>query len=287
VVDAGNYTQAATQLGLTPAAVSKAVARHEAAFGAPLFRRTTRNVQLTDAGRSYYERCRQALALLEDAERSLSLHQEQPEGLVRISMPTTYGHYRVLPLIREFTQEHPRIAFELNISNDNVDLVGERFDLAIRMGEIDDSSLVARKLEDATVGVFAAPGYCKRHGTPKHPTDLGQHLCIGFLRPSTGRALHWGFKDEAGKPFQVDHSKRLRCSGDVLGCVTLARSGAGLVQTYHYIVREDLQQGRLIEVLKPFAGRSARFSLLQPPGQRASLAVRTFADVLIARITKP
>jgi DNA-binding transcriptional LysR family regulator len=243
-------------------------------------------MQLSDAGRLYFERCRQALGLLEEAERSLSLYQKEPEGVVRVSVPTTYGHYRVLPLVAEFASRHPRITLELNISNDNVDLIGDRFDLAVRMGDIDDSTLIAQKLEDAALGVFASPAYLERHGTPLHPSELQTHTTLGFLRPSTGRALRWGFVDAAGKPFEIEPSKTLRCSGDFLGCVTLARHSAGLVQSYHYIVEADVREGRLVEVLRPFAGRSARFSLLRLPGQGASLAVRTFADLLLERCSR-
>ncbi|HEY3498077.1 MAG TPA: LysR substrate-binding domain-containing protein [Polyangiaceae bacterium] len=283
VVEAGNYTQAAIELGLTKAAVSKAVARHEAVLGTRLFRRTTRSMQLSDAGRVYFERCRQALGLLADAERSLSQYQKEPEGLVRISVPTTYGHYRVLPLVEEFTTRYPRIALEVDVSNENVDLVAGRVDLAVRMGEIDDSSLIVQKLEDAPIGVFASPAYLNRHGTPRDLSELDRHTCIGFLRPSTGRALPWGFVDSEGKPFQLAPSKMLRCSGDFLGCVTLARNSAGLVQSYYYVVEDDVREGRLVEVLRPFAGRSRPFSLLRPPGQSQSLAVRTFADMLVER----
>jgi len=282
IVEAGNYTLAAQQLGLTPAAVSKAVARREAAVGVPLLRRTTRSMRLTAAGRSYYEECRKALTLLEAAERGLSSYQREPAGRVRLSVPTTYGHYRVLPLVGEFSDLHPRISLEVDVSNANVDLVADGFDLAVRMGKIQDSGVVARKLEQARVGVFASPTYLDRHGFPRHPLELDKHRCIGFVRPSTGRPIRWGFVDAGGTEIDLEPSRLLRCSGDFLACVTLARRGVGLVQSYHFVVAEDVREGRLVEVLRPFAGRSAPFSLLQPPG-RASLAARLFADFLISK----
>lgn len=282
-METGNYTQAAQRLGLSPAAVSKAIARQEASIGIALFRRTTRSMQLSPPGRVFYEECKKALALLEQAERSLSQHQKEPEGRVRISVPTTYGHYRVLPLVGEFTALHPRVELEVNVSNENVDLVAGRFDLAVRMGEIRDSSLIVRKLEDAELGVFASPSYLERHGFPEQPSDLEQHVCLGFVRPSSGRTIRWAFADKAGRPFDLEPGKQLCCSGDFLGCVMLARHAAGVVQAYRFLVEDDLREGRLIEVLRPFAGRSAPFSLLQPPGQSTTLAARLFADMLVER----
>ncbi|WP_428266140.1 LysR substrate-binding domain-containing protein [Haliangium sp.] len=281
IVEAGNFTKAAKQLGITPAAVSRAVARHEDTLGVPLFRRSTRSVTLTDAGQLYFDQCRQALALIEGAERSLSEQQAAPRGLVRMSVPTTYGHYRVLPLVGDFLARYPEVSLELNVSHENVDFVTDRYDLAVRMGPLDDSALIARKLEDAEAGVFASPDYIERRGRPRHPRELTQHTCVTFARPSTGRPIPWGFRAQDGTPFEVAPGDQLRCTGDFLGCVTLARQGAGLVQAYWFLVEDDVRQGRLVEVLRPFAGRSMPFSLLQPAHPAQSLAVRLFADTLV------
>jgi len=283
VVENGSYTAAARRLGVTPAAVSRAIARHEGELEVRLFHRTTRKITLTDPGRHYYEQCRQALALLEEAERSLSLQERgEPRGPVRISVPTTYGHYRLLPALGEFANRYPKVRLEVNLSNENVDFVGDRFELAIRRGEIPDSTFVVRKLEDAPVGVFASPSYIVRHGAPEHPNDLGRYTCIPYVLPSTGRSVAWGFKDLDGTPFEVDPPDRLRCSGDVLGCLTMARHGIGLVQAYGYLVEEDLRQGRLVEVLTRFAGRSSPFSLVRPSRRGLSLAVRVLSDAIVA-----
>lgn len=281
IVETGNFTLAANQLGVTPAAVSRAVARQEAALGVPLFRRSTRSVKLTDAGQRYYEQCRQALALIEDAERSLSEQQAEPRGLVRLSVPTTYGHYRVLPLVPGFRERYPEVTLEVNISNENIDFVTDSFDLAVRRGELDDSTLIVRKLEDADVGVFASPSYLERHGRPRDTGDLARHTCIAFVRPSTGRPIPWRFRARDGSHFELTLGNELRCTGDFLGCVTLARHGAGLVQAYRYIVEEDVRRGHLVEVLHPFAGCTSPFSLLQPAHRAQSLAVRRFADMLV------
>lgn len=271
------------RLGVTPAAVSRAVARHEAALGVTLFRRTTRSVQLTDAGQRYYLRCRQALAMLDDAERAIADEQREPRGLVRMSVPTTYGHYRVLPLLDELTTRYPAVTLEVNVANTNVDVVAEQYDLAVRMGELADSSLAVRPLEDAAIGVYASPRYLALRGEPRDPASLGEHRCIAFVRPSTGRALPWRFRGSDGGVENHAVPEALRCSGDVLACVTLARAGAGLVQTYGFVVEEDLRAGRLVEVLRPYGGVTNRFSLLQPPGKRP-LAARLVAEFLRTRV---
>jgi len=279
--EAGSFTAAAHQLGLTPAAVSRSIAQHELLLGVRLFRRTTRRVSLTDEGQAYFEPCRQALSLIEEAERKLSQRQTKPRGRVRISVPTTYGHHRALPVVARFGEQYPEVDVEVNVSNRNVDLIADGYDLVVRAGELGDSTLVARKLEDASLGVFASPGYLAAQGTPKTPDDLSRHRVIGFVRPSTGRVLDLLFKQKGGAPFQVAVKPTLRCSDDFLGCVTLARAGAGLTQAFHFLVKDAIARGELVEVLKPYAGRSRPFTLLQPSGRAPSLAARLLGDALI------
>jgi DNA-binding transcriptional LysR family regulator len=283
-VDAGSFTAAATQLGMTPAGVSRAIARHEEALGATLLRRTTRRMALTDEGRAYYASCREALALLEAAERELADARAAPRGLVRVSAPTTYGHYRLVPFVADLAARYPEVEVELNVQNRNVDVVAEGYDLAIRMGELGSSSLTARKLEDASLGVFASPEYLARHPRPRAPDDLERHALLGFIRPSSGRVLPWLFRARDGAPFEVAPRARVRVSDDFLASIGLARAGAGLVQAYHFLVAAEVARGELVEVLKPFAGRTRPFTLLQPAagagGRR--LAVRLFADELAA-----
>lgn len=283
VVETGNFTQAAVKLGMTPAAVSRAVARHEAELAVQLFQRTTRRVQLTEAGRRYFERCSQAMEIIEDAQRSVVEQQEEAQGLVRISVPATYGHYRVLPLLGEFLDQHPRVTVELDISAQNVDLLADRFDLVVRMGPLPDSNLIARKLEDAPIGIFASPRYLAVHGQPASPEELDEHSCITFERPSTGKALPWLFLDRQGRPMQVTPRSRLRCAGDVWGCVALARLGAGLIHSFRFMVEEDLRAGRLVEVLREYSGRTGAFTLLQPAHGDRSLAVRRLAEFVVGR----
>jgi DNA-binding transcriptional LysR family regulator len=280
-----SFTAAATAAGVTPAAVSRSVSRLEERMGVRLFVRTTRQIRLTDAGRTYFEQCRDALAQLVDAERQATGEQSAPAGKLRISMPTPYAHYRVLPLLPEFRARHPQIQVDVHISNRNIDFAEESYDLAIRGRAPDESNLIARKLEDAELVVVATPGYLARAGTPASPDDLTQHDCVQFDLPSSGRRIPWLFTDrETGQMVERPTEGGYSSGGDVLGGVTLARAGAGLFQTYRFVVERDLREGSLVEVLSAFGGTSRPFVLLYPHGRHLSLRVRSFVDFLVEKL---
>jgi DNA-binding transcriptional LysR family regulator len=269
-------------LGITPAAVSRSIARLENRLAVRLFNRTTRQVKLTDDGRTYFEQCRQALEQIQNAEHILSGKQKTPSGRLRISVPTTYGHARLMPLLPLFIAKYPKIELDMDISNRNIDFIEEGFDLAIRLGEQQDSGLVARTLENASVGIFASPGYLRKHGQPKTLQDLNNHQCLVFILPSTGKALAWQFNNRG--PVDQTMRSRIRFHGDVLGAVNAAAAGAGLVQTYHFIAQDYVERGLLKEVLKPFGGRTRQFSLLYPRNRHLSSKVRVFVDFLVKQV---
>lgn len=283
--EAGSFTAAANLAGVTPAAVSRSVARLEQRLGVRLFVRSTRSIRLTEGGTAYFEECRAALALLTEAERRVSGAQVQPSGTVRISVPTTYGHYRLLPLLPAFRAKYPLIKLHVQVSNHNVDLHEERFDFAIRFRAQPESSLVARHLEDAALVVVAHPGYLKRAGTPKTLADLADHDCIEFDLPSTGRPIPWLFR-EAGSDVEYAAQGSYRCADDVLSGVTLAKAGAGLFQTYRFIVEEDLATGRLVEVLADLGGRSRPVSLMYPHGKTLPSRARVFVEYLLDAVAE-
>ena len=282
--DLGSFTGAAEFMGLTPASVSRSIARLEARLGVRLFTRTTRSVRLTGDGELYRAQCQQALDQIAEAERAITGSQKVPGGTLRVSVPTTYAHYRLLPLLPRFTQAYPKIELEVNISNRMIDFVEEGYDLAIRLGTPRDSRLIAHALEDATLGVFASPAYLRENGTPKTLADLRQHDCIQFVLPSTGRAMPWIFKDDAGNDVDFAFRSRMRVHEDVLGCVSWARAGGGLFQIYHFIAADDLQRGELVEVMQAHAGRSRPFSILYPQNRHLSSKVRVFVDWVVELI---
>jgi DNA-binding transcriptional LysR family regulator len=278
-----SFTAAATAASVTPAAVSRAVARLEKRLDVRLFVRTTRQIRLTDQGRRYFEQCRLALSQLADAEREATGQQTTPAGVLRISMPTPYGHYRVLPLLADFRERYPEVTVETHLSNRNIDFADEGFDLAIRGRAPRDSGLIARKLEDATLVLVASPAYLRKAGKLETPEDLIHHDCIQFELPSTGRNLPWQFIQN-GESVEITTRGGYGSSGDALAGVTLARHGAGVFQTYRFIVEKDIADGTLKEMLIPYGGSSRPFILLYPHGRHLSSRVRSLVEFLLQRL---
>ncbi len=276
--ETGSFSRAAELLGVTPQATSRAVARLEKALGVTLFRRTTRSLAATEAARCYYAACRGALGLLAEGERQLSHQRSSPSGVVRLSLPTSYGHHRLLPALVRFRERHPGVEVELHVSNRNVDFVRDGHDLAIRMGKLEDASLTARKLGDFPVGVFGSPEYLARSGAPARPAELDTHSCIAFVMPSTGRVLPWSFRPE---PAAYLPKASYRVGDDVLALVTLARAGLGLIQTYDFLVAQDVARGALVEVLSAHRGASRPFSLIYPRGVTQSRATRAMIEFIL------
>jgi DNA-binding transcriptional LysR family regulator len=275
----GSFTAAARARGVTPAADSRSVARLEARLGARLFVRTTRQVSLTEAGSLYFEQCRQGLAQLIDAERAVTGAHGMPAGVVRISVPTTYGHHRVLPLLPRFCARYPDVRVEIHVSNRNIDFVDEGYDLAIRARDLPDSRLVGHKLEDAELVVVAAPGYLAARGRPESIAALARHDCIAFALPSTNRPVPWLLRD-GGATVEVAVAGACCVYEDLMAGVTLARGGAGLFQAYRFTVEDDLRAGTLVEVLREHGGCARPFSVLYPHGRHLALKVRAFLEFL-------
>jgi DNA-binding transcriptional LysR family regulator len=282
VVEKGTLSAGAVTLGTTPSVLSRAISRLEARLGVQLLRRTTRRLNLTDAGALYLEQSRSAFALIDDAERRIQGQDGVLSGRVRLSVPTTYGHYRLPSLLSRFGQAFPQVRVELSITNRNVDLVAEGYDLAIRLGPLPDSGLVGRKLEDARLCLVAAPQYLERAGTPRHLDELATHACLLFVMPSSGRIAPWLFR--------INHEDRewlpagnVQVSDDVLGIVSLAQAGMGICQTYDFIVRERIARGELVALLEDVGGRSRPFSIIYPPHRQLPAAARALIDFLIGQ----
>ncbi len=278
--EAGSFSAAALEAGVTPAAVSRSISRLEERLAVRLFVRTTRSIRLTEAGRAYFEQCRQALAQLIEAEREAMGKQSQAAGTLRLSLPTTYGHHRILPLLPLFRARHPDVKVDIHLSNRNIDFVSEGYDMAIRVRALPDSGLIARHLEDAALVVVATKSYLAANGTPVTLDDLALHDCIQFELPSSGRRIPWLFQDQ-GKELEILAQGGYCLSEDVLGGVTLAKNGAGLFQTYKFVVEKELQSGELVQVLTPYQGRSRPFTLLYPHSRHIPLRLRAFIDFLM------
>lgn len=278
----GNFTEAAKALDVSPQAVSRAVARLEADLGVTLFRRSTRHIHATEQGRLYYTSARDALQALLEAERKLLAEEEDRiEGCVRVLLPTAYAHRRFLPWLARFQNHFPGIDVELTISNRQLDFVAEGFDLAIRAGDVKrSSSYTIRKLGDFSLGVFASPAYLAEQGTPTFPMELEQHRCLLFTRPHSNKVLPWTFSPD---PDVFIPPSSIRVSQDELGLVTLAKQGAGFVQLPHFLVRDELERGELVEVLRSHGGRARTFSLLCHAERLEDLAVQKLVEFVMER----
>lgn len=269
----------AIHLSTTPSVISRTITRLEKKLGIQFFRRTTRHLSLTEAGQLYYEKMQHAFQLIDHAERVIQGEQLQISGKIKLSVPTTYGHYRLPPLLEKFLLQYPDIQIEISISNRNVDLIAEGFDLAIRQGHLPNSSLVARPLELAPLQLVASPDYLKREGVPQTLEELNHHQCIAFELPSSGKIIPWFFKD-GDHVIQWIPTNRILVKEDILGVVSLAESGLGICQSYNFIVNEKIRLGKLQPLLESYAGHSRPFSLLYAQHKHMSSATRALINFL-------
>ena len=280
IVEKGSFTDASIALSTTPSVLSRAITRLEARLGTQLLRRTTRRLSLTEAGRSYLEQTRAAFCLIDDAERVIQGQSGTITGRVRLSVSSTYGHFRLPQKLADFAAEYPQVNLDVSITNRNVDLVAEGYDLAIRLGQLPDSGLIGRKLEDAPLRLVASPGYLMLNGTPQTIDDLARHRCLPFIMPSTGRPAPWLFS-VGGKEIEWTPEGTIRVLDDVLGVLSLADAGMGICQTYDFIVRDRIERGTLVELLPKTVGRTRPFSLIYPPHRSLSGATRALIDFLL------
>ncbi|WP_052282610.1 LysR family transcriptional regulator [Kluyvera genomosp. 1] len=280
-----SFTIAAQVAGISPAAVSKTIARLEERLGIVLFVRSTRQVRLTDAGRQYAAQCRAALALLQQAEQQATGKQEVPSGTVRISLPAAYAHWRLFPLIPQFQQRYPQVHLEFHISNRCVNFSRDDYDLAIRGSELADSSLIARKLEDAELAMVASPSYLRQHPPLKTVDCLAQHQCIQFVLPGSGRQAAWLVRRD-GKQKEILPSGNLLCSEDYLGGLSLAKHGAGIYQIYRFVVANALDSNELQEVLPDINRATRPFYLIYPQLQHMPQRIRVFVEFMLENLRR-
>ena len=281
----GSFTATAEALGVTPAAVSRSLGRLEKRLGVRLFSRTTRSIKLTTEGQLYWKECKLALEQIAEAERAITGAQTVPSGRLRVSVSAAYGAYRLMPLLPKFTEAYPQIDLEISVSDKIIDFVEEGFDLAIRLGIPQDSRLVAHLLEKAPLGIFCTPDYVNKRGRPESLGELGDHDCIQYVSPNTGRPMQWLFTDENAVPVELLVDSKMRVLNDVLGCIAWLNAGGGLFQTYRFAAAAALQRGELLEVLQHHGGRSRQFSILYPQNRHLSARVRTFVDFLRAAVS--
>ena len=252
VVGAGSLSSAARELGLSPALVSRKLAALEARLGVRLVNRTTRSLHLTDEGASYYEACSRLLAEIDEADAAVAVGRVEPQGALRVALPASFGHLHVAPRIPEFARRHPKVRLSLSLSDRSVNVIEEGFDIAVRIAELEDSSLAARRLAPNRRVVCASPKYLERHGIPELPEDLARH---NVLTISNDFAMTWDFKDPRGKPGTVRVAGQYACDNwEVLREWALAGLGIALKSTWD--VYRHLQDGSLVELFPGYAFHS-------------------------------
>jgi DNA-binding transcriptional LysR family regulator len=279
VVDSASFAAAARHFDMSPAMVSKHVRTLEERLGVRLLNRTTRRVSATEVGQNYYERCLHILGELEDAERAAGDLQAAPRGLLRVTTSVSFGARQLAPAIADFLVAYPDVSVDLSLHDNYVDLLEERIDLAIRLGHLSDSSLIARKLYAAETVLCASPGYLAANGTPHQPRDLSKHNCLIYTYAAP-RA--WTFADKNGKEEIIRISGRLLAnSGDAL--LALALKDSGVVLAPDYLVADDLAAGRLVRLLPEYTTRDTPVYAVYPHSHFLSAKTRTFIDFLAAR----
>ena len=278
VVAAGSLSAAARELGLSPALISRRLAGLEARLGVRLINRTTRSLRLTDEGAGYYDSCTRVLAEIEEADAAVSAGRVEPQGALKVAMPASFGHQHLAPLIPEFASRYPQVRLALSLSDRNVNVIEEGFDLAIRIAHLEDSSLAARRLAPNRRVVCASPAYLERHGTPRTPQDLTQHNCL----TANDFVMNWDFKGPDGRPGSVRVSGRYACDNwEVLREWALAGMGVALKSTWD--VYRHIEDGSLVSVCPGYTfGSDVAIYAVYPHRRFLPAKTRVFIEFLAA-----
>lgn len=280
VAKAGSFAAAAKELGLSRAMATKHVMQLENGLGIRLLNRTTRNLNLTEVGAVYLERCRQILDDMEEMELAVTRLQTEPRGLLKVSATPFFGSYHLAPAIGAYMEVYPDVRVDLTLQTTYVDLIEEGFDLAIQLDELQDSSLIARSLGTSQRVVCGAPAYFKKHGIPQTPEDLRHHNCLVNLSLSPRDA--WQFNIPGGATTVVKVSGTLQANvADALRIAAL--SGQGLVLMPTYMVGQDIRRNRLQPVLTEYVPAPLQIHAVYPHRKHLSAKVRTFVDFLHER----
>ncbi|HTJ94837.1 MAG TPA: LysR family transcriptional regulator [Pararobbsia sp.] len=277
-VEAASLTGAATRLGLSKQFVSKRVMALEEQLGARLLVRTTRRLSVTPVGRDYFDRVVQILADVDDAERIVASQNAKPRGALRVTAPMSFGTLHLGPVMPEFLHRYDEVTLEIDLNDRTVDLVGEGYDMGVRIGVLNDSSLIARRIAPFEMVACASPTYLAQRGSPETPADLAQHHCLLY---GHGKSVEWPFAFH-GRARGVPVSGRLRVNnGEIARDAAVA--GLGITMLPTFIVHGALTSGKLIKVLEDYEPPAGGVFAVYPQHRQSSAAVRAFVDFLVER----
>ncbi|SDA92298.1 LysR family transcriptional regulator [Sinorhizobium sp. NFACC03] len=283
VVEAGSFSEAARQLMMTPSTVSKLIQRLEARLGIRLVERSTRRLLLTDEGAFYYERSQRLLADLDETEQQIAQGGAAPEGLIRVSSSVSFGTAALEPILPAFFEAYPKIVIDLSLSDEVVDLYLERTDVALRVGRLPDSNLVARKIGTTKRRIVASPAYLARCGVPKTPEDLLRHNCLGFNFRRANPV--WPMREGGRIVERMLSGSLLTNNGETIRRMAMAGVGIGRIADYH--VRGPIARGELVEVLADSAIAEAdEIHALYRGAQHLPARVRAFLDFAVPRLQR-
>lgn len=283
VVDAGSFVGAMDSTGLSKAAVSRQVADLEASLGGRLLQRTTRRLSVTDEGRTFYQRSKDILQSVEEAQAEVGASALQAQGRLRIGAPLTFGVLHLAPLWGRFAAENPKVSLDIVLSDREVDLVEEGYDLVVRIGRPTDSHLISRPLATSRLLVCASPRYLAQHGTPVHPFDLAQHHVVSYSYSSHGD--EWQFDGPEGSISARVYPRIHANNGDT--CRAAALVDQGVILQPDFLIHEDLRTGRLVELMPGFRVGELTIQALYPTRKQLPLKVRRLVDFLVESLRDP
>ena len=275
----GSFAAAARELGGAPSTLAKVVSRLQSALAVKLFHRTTRQVTLTPDGERLFQRCQRVLAEVEDLQAEAAGTRAELSGPLRVDLPIIYGRRWVMPLLADLVRHHPRLELDIRLGDAWVDLVRDRIDLAVRIGQLQDSTLVGRRIDRQELVLVASPGYLAERGTPRRIDDLDQHAAVRFRLPTSGRNRPWQFRQQ-GVAVERDPPVAVRLN-DGSGLVEAARLGLGLCQLPDNMVIDELAAGELVEVLPSCRPEPMPISVVVPSGRLLPARVRAAIDALL------
>ncbi len=278
----GSFTRAARRLRLTPSALSRRVAQLEDELGVRLFHRTTRALRLSEDGRAFFERSRSAVRELREAREAASRLRDRPAGLLRVEAPTILGRSVVVAAVSKILARYRELQVDLALRDYATDLASEGIDVAVRLGPLEDSALIARKLGRTRMSVCAAPGYLRRHGTPRSVEDLARHERLGFA--VQGRVLPWRLRDGSAIRELPPGRRIVVNSGEAM--VDLAVAGAGLAWLCDFMMAAAVRSGQLSEVLADAACEESPVHAVSLPSRRTLPKVRAFVDAVATELAK-
>ena len=277
VVEAGSFAAAARQLQISAVMVGKHIQQLEAHLGARLFQRSTRRSSLTEVGAAFYEDSKRVLEQVRWAESAVERSRAVPQGLLRLSAPFTLGNHVIAPLVADFLQRHEQVRVDLQLTDSVVDLAGEGFDLAVRIGQVVNEGLVARPLRPYRMVIAAAPSYLQRHGTPECAADLARHQCLSHS--VWQRRVEWTLRDGKEEFFWPENARFVCNQGD--GLRQAALRGLGLIMQPEVLLADDLASGVLVPVMQPCLPAPRPVQLVYAPDRRQLPKLARFVEFVV------